>query len=211
MLNNIFDAASKSNTCLKFLYFSSGGAVYGNYSNKPFKESDSLNPLSCYGKIKRSGEGEVITLSKKYLIDFIIVRPSNVYGIGQSVNGNQGVIAFFTDQIMKGLPLTVFGAGEGKKDYIYIDDFVIYIHKLILNNASGIFNIGSGHTASVNEIIKLIERKVSIKSRRKTLTLNVPDIYDFSLNCSHLKKTTSFSCKYSIKKGIDHYIESLQL
>lgn len=208
-INLIFNAAVTDNLKLKFLYFSSGGAVYGNHSNKPYREFDALKPVSSYGKLKLCGEKEVLKLSKKYLIESIILRPSNVYGVGQSVSGKQGVISFFTDQIIKKLPLTVFGNGQGLKDYIYIDDFINAINELILNNAFGIFNIGSGYTASVNEIIELIEKKIGMKSTRTSILLSSPDITDFSLDCSHLKEVTGFSCKYSLQKGINHYIESL--
>ena len=206
----VFNAAFVSNAKLKFVYFSSGGAVYGNYQNNPYKEFDPLKPLSCYGKLKLAGENEVMKLSKKYSIKSIVLRPSNVYGIGQSSNGKQGIVPFFTHQIMKKLPLTVFGDGEGKKDYIYIEDFVNAINCLILNNETGIFNIGSGYSSSVNEIISLIENNIGIKSTRKTIPIISHDVTNFSLDCSHFYATTSFKCKYSIREGIKQYIESLQ-
>jgi UDP-glucose 4-epimerase len=209
-LEMLFSHIRIVNPNLHFFYFSSGGAVYGEYVDKTFIESDARHPISVYGMIKCAGEDTVKHLSTKYLLKSTIVRPSNVYGRFQSHDGKQGVIGIFAYNISNQLPITIFGSGDGRKDYIYIDDFLKAVHGLIVTGSTGIFNIGSGYEASVNEIVGYLESKFEKKSRYLYKDLDVPDVNKLSLNCARIHETTGFNASYSVKLGIEEYVNWLK-
>jgi UDP-glucose 4-epimerase len=147
---------------IKFIYFSSGGTIYGNNSNQKFKETDQSKPISYYGLSKQIIEDNILFEHRRGNLKYLIIRPSNPYGQGQSLYGEQGLIAVAIGKIMSKKPIIVWGDGSSIRDYIFIEDLVKYtfelIHKEIENE---IINIGSGIGYSINEILKYIENIVN--------------------------------------------------
>lgn len=147
---------------IKFVYFSSGGTVYGNSSKEKFSENDVLAPISFYGLSKQVIEESILFEHRTKNLDYLILRPSNPYGPGQSLFANQGLIAVSLGKIINRNPITIWGDGNSVRDYIYIDDlskiFFNLIDKGIKNE---IINIGSGEGHSINDIIFLFNKIVS--------------------------------------------------
>ena len=76
---------------LRFLYFSSGGTVYGNKNDvMPFEEKDPMKPISYYGWSKQMMENSILFMHRTVGLDYLILRPSNPYGHGQNLYGKQG-------------------------------------------------------------------------------------------------------------------------
>lgn len=149
---------------VKFIYFSSGGTVYGNSkSGEKFKESDNLSPISYYGLTKQIIENNILFECRRGQLNYLIVRPSNPFGKGQSLHGNQGFIAVALGKILSGDPIEVWGYGSNIRDYLYIDDLSDAFYKLMeagVNNDT--INIGSGYGYSVNEIINRLQHCIDI-------------------------------------------------
>lgn len=148
---------------IKFIYFSSGGTVYGNSrAGEKFKETDNLSPISYYGLTKQIIESNILFESRRGNLKYLIVRPSNPFGIGQSLHGNQGFIAVAVGKILAGEPIEVWGDGNSMRDYIYIDDLSDAFYKLIASDVNQeIVNIGSGYGYSVNDIIEQLRKIVN--------------------------------------------------
>jgi UDP-glucose 4-epimerase len=145
-----------------FIYFSSGGTVYGNnVSNKRINETTKLDPISKYGFSKKITEIYLTEASKESSIKSIIVRPSNVYGPNQNFKNNQGLIGYCLNAIRSNTPFTVFGDGNIIRDYLFIDDLSSAIELIItyqnLISSQCVFNLSAGVGHSINEVIKLIE------------------------------------------------------
>ena len=151
---------------IKFIFFSSGGTVYGNSKKgEKFKETDGLSPISYYGLTKQIIESNILFENRRgnFNLNYLIVRPSNPFGRGQVLHGNQGFIAVAIGKILGNEPIEVWGDGSSVRDYLYIDDLADAFYKLIEANVNNeIVNIGSGYGYSVNDIIGRLRNCINI-------------------------------------------------
>lgn len=156
---------------IKFVYFSSGGTIYGNRLDSiPFVETDECKPISYYGLTKLMLENNILFEHRTQGLQYLIVRPSNPYGHGQNLNGKQGLIAVAVGRVLAGETIEVWGDGSSIRDYIYIEDLGCIFYKLLENEiVNTIVNIGSGKGYSVNDILsilgKISDRPVNVEYR----------------------------------------------
>jgi len=156
---------AKNLNAAKYIYLSSGGTVYGRTSEKLILESHPTNPVSHYGIIKLAAEKYVQMFCGRYDMRFHIVRPSNVYGPGQIPFRGQGIVSTALASAMTNRPFSIYGKGDIIRDYIYVDDFCQWLIKIIESGENGeIYNAGSGHGRSINEMIEKISKTVDLKS-----------------------------------------------
>ncbi len=161
--NMIFPSIELMEICaehgIKFVYFSSGGTIYGNRNDVfPFIEQDPMAPISYYGWSKQMMENSILFMHRTKGLKYLIVRPSNPYGHGQSLFGKQGLVAVAIGKILKGEPVEVWGDGSAVRDYIYIDDLAEIFSQLILNDVHNTtLNIGSGRGYSVNDVLAFLK------------------------------------------------------
>jgi len=145
----------------KFVYFSSGGTIYGNDINSAFNESDPLAPISYYGLSKQIIENSILFENRVENLNYLIVRPSNPYGPGQMLYANQGLIAVMIGKILAQEEIVIWGDGNSVRDYIYIDDLVDAFYQLINNDViNEVVNVGSGEGMSVNNVIDHLKQAV---------------------------------------------------
>ncbi len=186
----------------RIVYWSSGGAVYGNPLTTPINEEHPLNPISSYGIVKMTVEKYLSLYQRMYGLKPLILRPSNPYGPRQGHFLAQGVISTFLKKIIKNEQITVYGDGNSTKDYIYIDDLVNQCLELSLSSESGIFNMGSGQGISVNQIIECIN---IITNRIPEIIYSDVQDYDVNHFILDISKTTSFLGNYpltSLEEGL---------
>jgi UDP-glucose 4-epimerase len=156
----ILDEATRANV-QEFTLFSSGGAVYGEPKQLPVREDDPKHPTSPYGVLKMTMEMYLAMVAASAGFRHLCLRPSNPYGPGQNFEGAQGLVAISMARIARGQPLSMLGEGSAIKDYVYINDFVDAVIRLLdISEASGPFNIGSGQGRSVREVIDLVSKTV---------------------------------------------------
>lgn len=166
--NMIFPSIKLMEICakenIKFVYFSSGGTIYGNRSTMlPFVETDEMAPISYYGWSKQMMENSILFKNRTEKLKYLIVRPSNPYGHGQNLHGKQGLVAVAIGKILENKPVEVWGDGSAIRDYIYIDDLANVFYQLIDKDVyNETVNLGSGRGYSVNDILaflKIITKK----------------------------------------------------
>ena len=144
----------------EIVYISSGGAVYGESKGLPHKETDDVFPISSYGVVKLAIEKYLMQYARQFGIKPLILRLSNPFG-PYHYSMQQGICNVAIDTALAGKPFTVWGNGMTRKDYIYVGDFLKIMFLLVEKDAFGeVFNIGSGHLASVNEILHIVKRNV---------------------------------------------------
>tara|TARA_B110000259_G_scaffold188254_1_gene245959 strand:+ start:5850 stop:6743 length:894 start_codon:yes stop_codon:yes gene_type:complete len=144
------------NKVKKFVYFSSGGAIYGNNSLIPFKESAIPNPLSIYGKSKLKIEGFLLKEFQNHEEKLLILRPSNPYGPPQTNRVIHGIIPSALSLIKNKESLKIYGDGSAFKDFIHINDLVTIACNLSTKNNFGIYNIGSGKRMTINKLVSTL-------------------------------------------------------
>jgi len=134
----------------KFIFASTGGAMYGEQKIFPASEEHPCQPLSPYGISKLSAENYINYFCMQYGLNTTILRYSNVYGPCQNPHGEAGVVAIFCQRLMEGLPPIICGDGEQTRDFISVRD-ITEANNIALNpQCTGIFNVGTGNEVSVN-------------------------------------------------------------
>lgn len=175
---------------IKFVYFSSGGTVYGNRTEMtPFKETDPMAPISYYGWSKQMMENSILYVHRTAGLKYLIVRPSNPYGHGQNIHAKQGLIAVALGKILAGEPIVVWGDGSNVRDYIYIDDLCEVLCQLLEKDVCNTtLNIGSGVGASINDIIQVLRDVVSEEVQVEYQPARKVDVSHMILDTTHLKQ-----------------------
>ncbi len=156
---NIFQAASQRNIPV---VYTSSAAVYGDNPAIPLSEQSSTAPLTAYGADKLGCElhGKVAWLVHR--IPNIGIRPFNVYGPRQDPHSPySGVISIFVNRIAGKLPITIFGDGEQRRDFIYVGDIVqifrAAMDRLFFWQGYDVMNACTGNATTVNSLIGFIE------------------------------------------------------
>lgn len=99
-----------------------GSTIYGVNKKEGFSESDNTEPISYYGQSKLILEESIMLEGRRQGLNYLILRPSNPYGMGQNTYGKQGLIAACIGHILNGEKITIWGDGSVIRDYIHIND-----------------------------------------------------------------------------------------
>ena len=196
--NVIFPSIELMELCaqkkIRFVFFSSGGTVYGNKSDVlPFKESDDMNPISYYGWSKQMMENSIQFMNRTVGLDYLVLRPSNSFGHGQNLYGKQGLVAVAIGKLLKNETIEVWGDGSAVRDYIYVDDLANIFVKLIEGDVyNKTLNIGSGRGYSVNDVLAFL-KIVSGKDLRIVYQNPRPvDVSNMVLDTTRLKEVINY-------------------
>jgi UDP-glucose 4-epimerase len=194
---------------IKFVYFSSGGTVYGNGECNLHNELDKKEPISYYGLSKSMAE-EMIEFEHRHLnLTYLIVRPSNPYGEGQNIYGKQGLIAVSIGKILNKDAIEIWGDGNSVRDYIYIDDLAYAVHQLLSNNVfNKTINIGSGIGYSVNQIIKILSDVMKVDIKINYLPIRGVDVDSLILDNSNLRGLIKFN-PIDVEEGIRLFVNNV--
>jgi UDP-glucose 4-epimerase len=142
----------------RFVFASSGGAIYGEQESFPADEDHPQYPLSPYGVSKLAGEHYLRFYNTRYGLRYAALRYANVYGPRQDPHGEAGVVAVFCDHLTRGERSTINGTGEQTRDYVYVGD-VARANVLALENdaaPSGAYNVGTAIETSVNRLYEIL-------------------------------------------------------
>lgn len=140
----------------RWIYISTGGAVYGEPKSMPVREDHPIEPLSPYGATKHTPEHYLFIYRALHGLQSVVLRYANIYGPRQSPHGEAGVIAIFSERMLMGQPCTLFGDGSKTRDYVFIEDVVRANVAALERGDGGVFNIGTGRPTSDFEIFDLV-------------------------------------------------------
>ena len=149
--------ASREHSVKRFIFASTGGAIYGEQDYFPADENHPTRPESPYGIAKRSVELYLHYYLSVHGLAHTIFRYANVYGPRQDPHGEAGVVAIFTNALLDAKQCTIFGDGKQTRDYVFVGD-VVRAHILALekNSGSETFNISTGIETDVNKLFSML-------------------------------------------------------
>ncbi|HHT9106029.1 MAG TPA: NAD-dependent epimerase/dehydratase family protein [Candidatus Wujingus californicus] len=188
----------------KFIYASTGGAVYGEPKSLPVKETCPVEPISQYGVSKHTVEHYLYIFYKLYGLNFTVLRYPNVYGPRQSPHGEAGVIAIFSEQILKNKRPTIFGDGSKTRDYVYVGD-IITANMTVLNNSGNgeIYNLGWGREITDYEVFEMVRRSLLSNIEPIFGQKRPGEIEHISLDSSKATKALGWKPKITFEEGVN--------
>jgi UDP-glucose 4-epimerase len=139
----------------RVVFAASGGTLYGDPSpdDLPVRESHPHQPLSPYGVSKKSVIDYLVAYRELHALEFCALALANVYGPRQDPHGEAGVVAIFSERILRGEEVTVFGDGEQTRDFVFVDDVVDAFVRGATRGGGLVCNIGTGKETSVNQLL----------------------------------------------------------
>lgn len=151
----------------KFMFASTGGAVYGEQSYFPADENHPTQPRSPYGISKLAVEKYLYFYNVEYGLNYTILRYANIYGPRQNPFGEAGVVAIFSTKLLKSEQPIINGSGEQTRDYVYIGD-VVKANLITLNDtANDIYNVGTGIETNVNQLFHKLNTIIQANKEEK--------------------------------------------
>jgi UDP-glucose 4-epimerase len=188
----------------KIIYLNS--YTYGNPKYLPIDEKHPVSFHSPYNKSKYIAE-QLLFQYLENISDVISLRLFNIYGKYQSEN-------FLIPTIFKQISNDAVSVKDlkPKRDYLYIKDLIELLNTIInKNHINGIFNVGSGKSISVEEILNTI--KDVLNSNLNIISENITrnnEVMDCVADIEKLEKEFSWSPKYSLKDGIIDYLNEVK-
>ncbi len=192
----------------RFIYISTGGAVYGEPERVPCEETDPINPICQYGASKHTVEHYLFMYHVNYGLKYTVLRYPNVFGPRQDPHGEAGVVAIFTGRMMAGEPVIINGDGEQSRDFVYVSDCAQanYLAATV-DHRPGIYNIGWGLPTSVNQIFSALAKVTEYKLPASYGPAKVGETRHIYLNSSNARKDLGWSATVSLDEGMRKTVE----
>jgi UDP-glucuronate 4-epimerase len=196
---------------VKQFVFGSSSSVYGNNTKIPFSEDDKIfQPISPYAATKAAGELLCHTYSHLYDIRAVCLRFFTVYGARQRPDL---AIRKFSELILEGKPIQMFGDGTTRRDYTFIDDIIQGVRAAIDYKESDfeIFNLGESQTVELKRLVQLLEEnlgKKAIIERKPTQAGDVPQTF---ADISKSRKLLGYNPQTKIEEGIKHFTDWIKV
>ncbi len=203
---NILEAARISGT-KKFVFFSSGGMVYGQPEDLPVSESQPTGPENPYGTSKLAGEEYLAMYRRAFGFESTVLRLANVYGPRQDPHGEAGVVAIFVRAMLAGKPITIFGDGKDQRDYVYVSDVVDAVMAAAAPGGPHHCNIGSGAGTNVNELCTRLGKLTGYALEPNYGPPRPGDIHAISLDATLARAELGWTPKVDLETGLARTVE----
>lgn len=214
LMTNVGSTIQMLDACIrrgvkKVVFLSSGGTVYGKLEEIPVKETAATNPTCSYGITKLMIEKYLRLYHQLHGLQTHAVRLANPYGRFQRVKSPQGVIPVFCYRALKDEEIQIWGDGTVQRDFIYVDDAVAAIVKLLGTDDHADLreiNIGSGKSVSLNDLLVGIESILGKKIKVVYQEKRDFDVPISVLDISKAEKLLNWKPQYSLTKGLEKTI-----
>ena len=197
---NVLEAARKRGAPVVFA--STGGALYGDGAPLPTPEDFPARPLSPYGASKLAGEAYVATWARLYEVPNVVLRLGNVYGPRQNPHGEAGVVAIFSNRLVRGEQLVVYGFGEPTRDYVHVADVARAFLTAAAAGRPGTFNVGTGRETSVLELLELLQRSAGTDVQPDLQPLRPGELERSALDPAAIEHELGWRAEIPVEQGV---------
>lgn len=206
---NILEGVRKAGAG-RFIFASSGGAIYADGAPLPAGEAAAKLPASPYGVAKLAAEHYLAAFGLSSGLEGIALRYSNVYGPRQDPQGEGGVVAIFGSQAIDGKPLDVFGDGEQTRDLVYVSD--VAAANLAASQGrppavrdldSRAFNVGTGVETSINQLAALMQRAAGSRSDVRFAAQRRGEIRQSAISPAKAHRELGWKARTSLPDGLN--------
>lgn len=207
--SNVIPHVEFLNLCIesgvrRFVFLSSGGAVYGPVDSVPVPETAATNPISSHGVTKLMVEKFIELHAQQDGLDYVILRVANPFGPGQVFRNGQGLIPALLKRYREGQPVTILGDGSAGRDYVYIDDVVDAIVAAVdlPDRARVILNVGTGVSRSIIEVVRTIETVGDLSFELERVPARPSDVPNIALDISRARQVLGWEPRTDFKDGV---------
>ncbi len=190
-----------------FVFISTGGAIYGEQEEFPAKEDHKISPESIYGLAKRVSEMYLDLWTRQFGLKFAALRLSNVYGPRQNPHGEAGVIAIFAKKLIAGESPVINGDGTQTRDFVFVKDVASAVNNVIASRSEGIYNIGTGREASVNDIFLSLKKALKSDINSQYAEAKKGEQMRSCIDTTKANKKFGFKANVSLEDGLKETAE----
>ena len=196
----------------RFIYISTGGAVYGEPENLPCDESHPINPICQYGASKHTVEHYLYMYNVNYGLKYTVLRYPNVFGPRQDPHGEAGVVAIFTGRMLAGEEVTIYGDGDQTRDFVYVGDCAqANLLALTVDHEPGIYNLGWGRPTSINEICSVLVNITSYSLPVQYGPAKVGETRHIYLDASKAKRDLGWAPTITLEEGLEKTVDYFRI
>lgn len=197
--------ASRQADVKRFVYAASS-SCYGIPDQFPTPETVQMKPMYPYALTKYLGEQYVMHWNQVYKLPCVSLRLFNVYGPRSRTSGTYGaVFGVFLAQKLAGKPFTVVGEGKQTRDFTFVTDVAEAFLKAAQSKVEGeVFNVGSGNTYSINELVRLLGGEVVHLPKRP----GEPDCTFADI--TKIKTKLGWKPQVSFEAGVKRMLENIE-
>jgi UDP-glucose 4-epimerase len=198
---NLLEAARKASV-KKVIFSSTGGAIYGEQDYFPAREDHPTRPVSPYGVSKASGELYLGYYRAQYGLKSVALRYANVYGPRQNPHGEAGVVAIFSQRLIKGESCTIFGEGKQTRDFVFGKDVARANYLAFESDYVGAANVGTARETDINTLYTLLADAAGSKEPAKHAPGKPGEQMRSCIDPSHAKKVLGWEPTVKLADGI---------
>lgn len=189
----------------KFIYISSGGAMYGepDPQDLPVKETAPVRPLSPYGASKQALEAWLGVYQRTFGLAYSVLRYGNIYGPRQSIREEGAVVAVFATRMAADQPVTIDGSGAQTRDFVYVGDCVTANLAALDRGSGGAFNIGTGRETSVRDIFEAMAEVAGYSRPPSFGPARTGDVVRIVLDPALARQQLGWQAKTPLHAGLD--------
>jgi UDP-glucose 4-epimerase len=192
----------------RFVYASTGGAVYGEPEFMPVTEEHPINPDCPYGISKHTVEHYLRVYQLIHGLRYTVLRYPNVFGPRQDPHGEAGVVAIFIETLSSGRQCTIYGDGSKTRDYVYVEDIVA---GNLLGQERGegdVFNLGRGVEISDFAIFDAVRRGLGLNGAEPRYDRVRPgEINHICLDAAKIRDRLGWTPSVSLDEGIARTVD----
>ncbi len=194
----------------RFVFTSSGGAMFGDPPTVPAGDDTPVEPRSFYGASKGAAEKYLKIVEYETGMTVASVRPANVYGPYQDPHGEAGVVAIFSQRMLRGEPVTIFGTGSDTRDYVYVGDVVDAQVRAALAPSGEMCVVGTGVETSTRRIFDELARLTGYEVAPVMAPPRAGDIPRIALDASRAAAVWGWRPQVSLEDGLALTVEAFR-
>jgi UDP-glucose 4-epimerase len=200
--------ASVDNSVRKFIFSSTGGALYGEPDVVPADEDHPLRPLSPYGMSKVAFEQYLGTFQRTFGMNFTVLRYANIYGPRQDFHAEEGrVIAIFASRMIEGKPLTIDGDGTQSRDMLHVGDVATANLAALEKGSGGTYHISTGIPVTVNDLFRKLALLTEYKLKPRFGPARKGDVYRIAIDNSRAQRELDWRPQITLEEGLRLTVE----
>ena len=180
----------------RIVVVSSGGAVYGEA--RLATEASPAAPESPYGAHKLAAERDVA----RSRLSYGIARLANVYGPRQRRDLEGGVVAIFVEQLLARQPITIYGSGEQRRDFVHVADVVAALLAIADSDRDGTWNVATGTETSVNQLLDALQHELGPAVAVKRAPARAGEVFASSLSFARIAEDLGWRPGLDLAAGL---------